>query len=60
MEKQNRILQTYITLASDGTDNNLVLVFMNHSKIDAVFIVPLPVWFNFYDPKYQYCPICLN
>jgi hypothetical protein len=60
MKKQYRILQSPMSLCSEGTENNLVLVFMNHLEIEAVYIVPLPVWFNFYDPKYQYYPICLN
>ena len=60
MKKQYRILQSPMSLCSEGTENNLVLVFMNHLEIEAVYIVPLPAWFVFYDPQYQYYPICHN
>jgi hypothetical protein len=60
MNKQYRILQSHMSLCSEGTENNLVLVFMNHTKIEAVHIVPFPEWFKFYDPEYQYYQICYN
>jgi hypothetical protein len=60
MGKKYKILHTNMSLCSEGMENNLVLVFMNDSVVEATFIIPFPKWFIYYDPDYQYYQICFN
>lgn len=59
-KKQYRILQSSMSLCSEGMENNLVIVFMNHSKVESVHIISYPEWYVFYDPNYPYYQFCCN
>jgi hypothetical protein len=60
MGKLHQIIQSYMSLAYDGRDCNLVIVFMNDTEIEAVHIVPLPAWNVVYNPQYEYYQFCNN
>ncbi len=61
MKKGNfKIVQKHISLDTESMSNYIIIIELSNDIPLHTYLVPLPIWFVYYDPILKNLPVCQN